>query len=60
VARKGDIKQFRQACSGLGMSAQERHHASIDLHAEKKNSGNREHMTYGDLLRWLRQWKDEH
>jgi len=42
------------------MSAQERRDASIDLHAEKRGSGNREHMEYGDLLAWLRQWKEEH
>jgi hypothetical protein len=41
------------------MSAQERREASIDLHAYKQSSGIRGHMSYGDLLDWLRQWKEE-
>jgi hypothetical protein len=41
------------------MSAQERRDASIDLHAYKQASGMRGHMSYGDLLAWLRQWKEE-
>jgi len=41
------------------MSAQERHEASIDLHADKRMLGRREHMDYGDLLGWLRQWREE-
>ena len=60
MARKGDIKQFRQACAELRMSAQERREASIDFHAYKKGSGMREHLEYGDLLTWLRQWREEH
>jgi hypothetical protein len=59
VARKGDIKQFRQACAELRMSAQERHDASIDLHAYKQTLGMRGHMSYGDLCAWLRQWNEE-
>jgi hypothetical protein len=60
LAKKTDIKQFRQACAELRMSAQERRDASIDLHADKRSSGVREHTDYGDLLAWLRQWRDEH
>jgi hypothetical protein len=60
LAKKADIKQFRQACAELRMSAQERRNASLDLHAEKQISGMREHMGYGDLLAWLRQWREEH
>jgi hypothetical protein len=59
LAKKEDIKQFRQACAELRMSAQERREASIDLHADKTKSGIREHVGYGDLLNWLRQWKEE-
>jgi hypothetical protein len=59
LANKADIKQFRQACAELRMSAQERREASIDLHADKRMSGMREHMDYGDLLAWLRQWREE-
>jgi hypothetical protein len=60
LANKGDIKQFRQACAELRMSAQERREASLDLHADKRMAGVREHMDYGDLLAWLRQWREEH
>jgi hypothetical protein len=59
LSKKADIKQFRQACAELRMSARERRDASIDLHAYKRGSGMREHMDYGDLLTWLRQWRDE-
>jgi len=57
VARKREIKQFRQACKELGLSAEERFLASEALHAEKESTGGREHMNYQDLLAWLRQWK---
>jgi hypothetical protein len=59
LANKADIKQFQQACAELRMSAQERRNASLDLHADKRMSGTHEHMAYGDLLAWLRQWKEE-
>jgi hypothetical protein len=57
VTRKRDIKQFRQACKEVGLTAQERYEASEALHAEKEGSGVQQHMTYSDLLTWLRQWK---
>jgi hypothetical protein len=57
VTRKRDIKQFRQACKEVGLTAQERHAASEALHAEKESSGMQGHMTFGELLEWLRQWK---
>jgi hypothetical protein len=60
LANKADIKQFRQACAELGMSAQERRKASLDLHADKRMAGTHGHMAYGDLLAWLRQWREEH
>ncbi|HET9593713.1 MAG TPA: hypothetical protein VFP17_12450 [Solirubrobacterales bacterium] len=60
MAKKSDIKQFRQACTELRMSAQERRRASLDLHADKRMSGVHKHMDYGDLLAWLRQWRQEH
>jgi hypothetical protein len=58
LTRKRDIKQFRQACKEVGLTAQERYEASEALHAEKESGGVQEHMGYGDLLVWLRQWKD--
>ncbi|MDQ3725375.1 MAG: hypothetical protein M3335_05730 [Actinomycetota bacterium] len=36
MVRKSDIKQFRQACAELRMSAQEPHEASIAPHAYKQ------------------------
>jgi hypothetical protein len=57
VTRKRDIKQFRQACKEAGLTAQERYEASEALHAEKQSGGVQEHLSYGDLLAWLRQWK---
>jgi hypothetical protein len=57
VSRKRDIKQFRQACKEAGLTVRERYAASEALHAEKGSSGAQEHVNYGELLAWLRQWK---
>ena len=57
MTRKRDIKQFRQACKEAGLTIQERYAASEALHAEKESSGVQAHMSYGELLAWLRQWK---
>jgi hypothetical protein len=57
VSRKRDIKQFRQACKEAGLTVEERYAASEVLHAEKGSSGVQKHMSYGELLDWLRQWK---
>lgn len=59
MTRKRDIKQFRQACREVGLTVEERHAASEALHAEKETAGKAEHMSYGDLLVWLRQWKQQ-
>lgn len=53
---KRDIKQFRQACKEAGLTAHQRHAASEALHAEKGSSGVQAHMSYSELLTWLRQW----
>ncbi len=58
MTQKSDIKQFRQACKEAGLSAIERYEASQDLHAEKESSGVREHMSYGELLAWLQEWRE--
>ena len=58
MTRKRDIKQFRQACNEAGLTARERYEASEALHAEKASGGERQHISYGELLSWLRQWKD--
>jgi hypothetical protein len=56
MTKKQDIKQFRQACREVGLSATERYEASQALHAEKESTGMRGHMSYGELLAWLREW----
>lgn len=58
MARKRDIKQFRQACRELRLTPAERYEASQALHAEKESGGIRDHVSYGELLAWLRQWKE--
>ncbi len=58
MTRKRDIKQFRQACKEVGLSAIERYEVSQDLHAEKDSSGVHEHMSYGELLAWLQEWRE--
>jgi hypothetical protein len=58
VSRKRDIKQFRQACREVGLTADERYEASAALHGEKASGDIQADMTYGELLGWLRQWKD--
>jgi hypothetical protein len=57
LAKKEDIKQFRQACKEAGLTVQERYEVSEALHVEKQASGMQKHMSYGELLEWLRQWK---
>jgi len=58
MTRKHDIKQFRQACREAGLTVLERYEASQALHIEKEAGGAQEDMSYGELLAWLRQWKD--
>jgi hypothetical protein len=58
MTRKRDIKQFRQACKEAGLTVRERYDASEALHAEKEAGGGQEDMSYGELLAWLRQWKE--
>lgn len=60
MARKRDVKQFRQACREVGLSIRERYDASEALHAEKQASGRQEHMSYEELVAWLREWRNTH
>jgi len=55
LARKRDIKQFRQACREMGLTARARRAASDALHAEKRTSS--PDLTYRELIEWLREWK---
>lgn len=57
MSRKHDIKQFRQACKELRFTPEDRYEASAALHAEKTAGGVRRHMTYGELVDWLREWR---
>ena len=57
MSRKHDIKQFRQACREVGLTATERYAASQALHAETQSGGGQEDMSYGELLAWPREWK---
>jgi hypothetical protein len=58
VTRKRDIKQFRQACKEAGLTVRERYEASQALHDEKESGGGQDDMSYGELLAWLREWKE--
>jgi hypothetical protein len=60
VARKRDVKQFRQACREAGLIDSERRAASDDFHAEKDKEGRREDLSYGELVTRLREWKSAH
>ncbi len=58
MSSKRDIKQFRQACREVGLTASERYEASDALHGEKASGDIQADLTYGELVVWLRQWKD--
>jgi hypothetical protein len=58
MARKRDVKQFRQACREVGLTARERYEASEALHSAKRSSGVSEHVSYQELVEWLREWKE--
>ena len=58
MSRKRDSLQFRRACREAGIrTIEERARASADLHAYKQQFGFRGHLSYQDLLAWLREWK---
>jgi hypothetical protein len=53
------VKQFRDACNEAELTPQQRYEASEALHDYKATTGSREHMNYGELLAWVREWKEE-
>jgi len=59
VTRKRDIKEFDQACREVGLTEEQQYKASEAFHAEKEATGRRDHWPYGELVAWLRQWKEE-
>jgi hypothetical protein len=57
LGHKPDIKQFRQACREASVERDQRHQASDDFHAAKRRGElPRQHMRYGELVAWLREW----
>ena len=58
MARKRDIKEFDQACREVGLTEDEQYKAGEDLHAEKEAVGMKGHRPYGELVAWLREWKE--
>jgi hypothetical protein len=58
VSRKRDIKQFRQACREAGLTVEERYAASEALHDEKASGVVAADMSYGEMLGWLREWRE--
>jgi hypothetical protein len=40
------------------LTVRERYEASQALDAERETGGGQEDRSYGELLAWLRQWKD--
>jgi hypothetical protein len=58
VGHKHDVKQFRQACKQAGLTVSERYQASDALHTEKTSGDIQADLSYGELLAWLRQWKN--
>jgi hypothetical protein len=59
MALARDNKQWRDACREAGIPKREREAASNAFHAEKKASGERGHWSYGNLIIWLRAWKED-
>jgi hypothetical protein len=59
MAPNPSVKQFRQACAQVGLSTKEYYEASDEFHAYKATAGEGdEDMDFGDLVAWLREWKD--
>jgi hypothetical protein len=54
-----DNKQWRDACRQAGVVGADIKRASKEFHAEKRASGDRRHMPYGNLIIWLQAWKGD-
>jgi hypothetical protein len=54
-----DVRQWKQACREAGIPEPERNQAAKDFHAEKEAFGERRHLPYGDLINWLRDWRED-
>jgi hypothetical protein len=54
-----DTRQWDDACREVGIVGKEINQAADDFHAEKRASGERGHWPYGNLIIWLREWKED-
>jgi hypothetical protein len=59
MAPAREVKQWKQACREVGIEEEDRDRAADDFHAEKRASGERGHRSYGNLIIWLRDWKED-
>jgi hypothetical protein len=59
MAPARDVRQWKQACAEVGLDPNEKHRATREFHEEKRASGNRRHMAYGDLIIWLQTWRED-
>ncbi|HVY79188.1 MAG TPA: hypothetical protein VG898_11835 [Solirubrobacterales bacterium] len=58
MSRKRETRQFRDACRAAGIrTIEERARASVDFHTYKRQIGLRGHLSYRELVEWLRAWK---
>lgn len=59
MAPNPSVKQFREACAQVGLTTAEYYEASDEFHAYKATAGEGdEDMEFGDLVAWLREWKE--
>jgi hypothetical protein len=58
VPRRDD-KQWDDACREVGLGEDEIKKATRDFHTEKRLSGDRRHWPYGNLIIWLREWRED-
>jgi hypothetical protein len=59
MAPKRDVKQWKQACREIGLTPDEQRQAKRDFHADKRASGDRDHRSYGNLIIWLQDWRED-
>lgn len=55
--RKHDHKQFSDACAEAGIDKDDRIRLKLEFHEYKRQIGRREHLTYQELVEWLREWR---
>lgn len=55
--RKRDNKQFSDAYAEAGIEEEDRDRLKLEFHEYKRQIGRRDHLTYQELLQWLREWR---